>query len=209
MDGVTLVQTLNAVGGRARRRAHRIIVEDRLVGIKSREIYEAPAAMTLHSAHEALEQMTLSKQQLRMKHALAAGVRGPDLQRALVHGAPPGPGALRAEHAAARQRRRCACGCTRGRRSPSGARRRAACTATRSRRTTDGDQYDQSVGGRVHQDLGLAGSTASTRPTAGGRRAAVPARYGRGRRQGRVVLCSQRARSITPARRPACLPWAS
>ena len=69
MDGVTLVQTLNQWAGE-----HGIgrtdMVEDRLIGIKSREIYEAPAAWTLHTAHEALEQLTLSKQQLRTKNAL-------------------------------------------------------------------------------------------------------------------------------------------
>jgi argininosuccinate synthase len=69
MDGVTLVQTLNQWAGE-----HGIgrsdMVEDRLIGIKSREIYEAPAAWTLHNAHEALEQMTLSKQQLRVKNSL-------------------------------------------------------------------------------------------------------------------------------------------
>ena len=69
MDGVTLVQTLNQWAGE-----HGIgrsdMVEDRLIGIKSREIYEAPAAWTLHNAHEALEQMTLSKHQLRVKNSL-------------------------------------------------------------------------------------------------------------------------------------------
>ena len=47
------------------------MVEDRLVGIKSREIYEAPAAVTLLAAHEALEQMTLSKDQRRLKARIA------------------------------------------------------------------------------------------------------------------------------------------
>ena len=47
------------------------MVEDRLVGIKSREIYEAPAAVTLLTAHEALEQMTLSKDQRRLKARIA------------------------------------------------------------------------------------------------------------------------------------------
>jgi argininosuccinate synthase len=47
------------------------MVEDRLVGIKSREIYEAPAAVTLLAAHEALEQMTLSKDQRRLKAGIA------------------------------------------------------------------------------------------------------------------------------------------
>jgi argininosuccinate synthase len=69
MDGVALVQTLNQWAGE-----HGIgrtdMVEDRLIGIKSREIYEAPAAWTLHNAHEALEQMTLSKHQLRVKNSL-------------------------------------------------------------------------------------------------------------------------------------------
>jgi argininosuccinate synthase len=47
------------------------MVEDRLVGIKSREIYEAPGAVTLLAAHEALEQMTLSKDQRRLKARIA------------------------------------------------------------------------------------------------------------------------------------------
>lgn len=46
-------------------------IEDRLVGIKSREIYEAPAAVTLNAAHRALEAMTLSKHQLRLKKLIA------------------------------------------------------------------------------------------------------------------------------------------
>jgi len=69
MDGVTLVQTLNQWAGE-----HGVgrtdLVEDRLIGIKSREIYEAPAAWTLHVAHESLEQLTLSKPQLRTKNML-------------------------------------------------------------------------------------------------------------------------------------------
>jgi argininosuccinate synthase len=46
-------------------------VEDRLVGIKSREIYEAPAATVLHAAHRALEGLTLSKEQLRFNKVVA------------------------------------------------------------------------------------------------------------------------------------------
>jgi argininosuccinate synthase len=46
-------------------------VEDRLVGIKSREIYEAPAAVILHTAHAALEGLTLSKDQLRFNRLIA------------------------------------------------------------------------------------------------------------------------------------------
>ncbi len=46
------------------------MVENRLVGIKSREVYEAPAAVALMEAHRALESITLSKPQLRLKHRL-------------------------------------------------------------------------------------------------------------------------------------------
>jgi len=41
------------------------------VGIKSREIYEAPAAVVLLQAHLALEAMTLAKDQLRFKERVA------------------------------------------------------------------------------------------------------------------------------------------
>ena len=70
LDPVTLVQRLSDLGGK-----HGIgrvdMVEDRLVGIKSREIYEAPAAVTLITAHKALEQLTLAKPQIRMKERVA------------------------------------------------------------------------------------------------------------------------------------------
>ena len=40
------------------------VVEDRLVGIKSREIYEAPAAVILIKAHQDLERLTLTREAL-------------------------------------------------------------------------------------------------------------------------------------------------
>ena len=43
------------------------MIEDRLVGIKSREIYECPAALTIIQAHRELETMTLTKDVLRFK----------------------------------------------------------------------------------------------------------------------------------------------
>jgi argininosuccinate synthase len=46
-------------------------VEDRLVGIKSREIYEAPAATVLHTAHRAVEGLALSKDTLRFNRLVA------------------------------------------------------------------------------------------------------------------------------------------
>jgi argininosuccinate synthase len=70
LDPVSLVDRLNEVGG-----AHGVgridHVEDRLVGIKSREIYEAPAATILHRAHRALEGLTLTKDTLRFNRVVA------------------------------------------------------------------------------------------------------------------------------------------
>src|SRR5690606_21216476 len=67
---VELAQRLANLGGE-----HGIgridMVEGRLVGIRSREIYEAPAATILIEAHKALEALTLSKLQLRMKERVA------------------------------------------------------------------------------------------------------------------------------------------
>ena len=48
------------------------MVENRLVGIKSREIYEAPAAMALHTAHRELEGLVISRDLQRLKQQLSA-----------------------------------------------------------------------------------------------------------------------------------------
>ena len=70
MDPVELIETLQPIAGR--HGVGRIdLVENRLVGIKSRELYEAPAALVLIAAHQALEQLTLSKQSLRFKTLVA------------------------------------------------------------------------------------------------------------------------------------------
>src|SRR6516225_2976716 len=66
LDGVPLIERLNKLGGKhgVGRIDH---VENRLVGIKSRELYEAPAAVILHAAHRELEFLCLSKQSHRFK----------------------------------------------------------------------------------------------------------------------------------------------
>lgn len=70
MDGVSLITALNKLGGQ--QGVGRIdMVENRLVGIKSREVYEAPAAVILHKAHQALEALTLSKDSIRFKAIVA------------------------------------------------------------------------------------------------------------------------------------------
>ena len=66
---VDLILKLNEIGG-----IHGIgridVVEDRLVGIKSREIYEAPAATILITAHRDLEHLTLTREALSGKRPL-------------------------------------------------------------------------------------------------------------------------------------------
>lgn len=70
IDPVPLIERLNVLGGE--HGVGRIdMVENRLVGIKSRELYEAPAASILIEAHRAIEQLTLSKQSLRFKNLVA------------------------------------------------------------------------------------------------------------------------------------------
>src|SRR5438128_74514 len=68
---VALVEELNRLGG-----LHGVgridMIEDRFVGIKSREIYEAPAAVILHTAHRALEDLVLDAEAGRFKVSIAA-----------------------------------------------------------------------------------------------------------------------------------------
>ena len=66
LDGAPLIERLNQLGGKhgVGRIDH---VENRLVGIKSREVYEAPAAVILHDAHRELETLCLSKDAVRFK----------------------------------------------------------------------------------------------------------------------------------------------
>jgi argininosuccinate synthase len=70
VDPVTLVSTLNAIGGR--HGVGRIdLVEDRLVGMKSRGIYETPGGTLLYAAHSELEQLVLERRTLAAKDLIA------------------------------------------------------------------------------------------------------------------------------------------
>lgn len=63
---VEIIQYLNQAGGK--NGIGRIdMIENRVVGIKSREIYEAPAAVILNAAHHELEKMVLDKETFRYK----------------------------------------------------------------------------------------------------------------------------------------------
>ena len=69
MNGVDLISKLNKIAGQhgVGRIDH---VENRLIGIKSREIYECPAASVLIKAHQSLEYLTLPKETLHFKHMI-------------------------------------------------------------------------------------------------------------------------------------------
>ncbi|HVE78586.1 MAG TPA: argininosuccinate synthase, partial [Gemmatimonadaceae bacterium] len=71
LDPVALVATLNAIG--ARHGVGRVdLVEDRLVGMKSRGVYETPGGTLLYAAHSELEQLVLDRRTLAAKDLLAA-----------------------------------------------------------------------------------------------------------------------------------------
>jgi len=71
MDGVSLIEKLNEIGG-----ANGIgildIVENRLVGMKSRGVYETPAGTILYKAHNVLETITLDKETFHFMQAQVA-----------------------------------------------------------------------------------------------------------------------------------------
>jgi argininosuccinate synthase len=70
LDAVDLVGALNTIGGR--HGVGRIdLVEDRLVGMKSRGIYETPGGTLLYSAHSELEQLVLDRRTLAAKDNIA------------------------------------------------------------------------------------------------------------------------------------------
>ena len=66
MEGVELLNSLNEIAA-ANAIGRLDLVENRLVGIKSREVYEAPAATVLHFAHRELERITLDKESFQYK----------------------------------------------------------------------------------------------------------------------------------------------
>jgi argininosuccinate synthase len=66
LRGANLVATLNRLAG-----GHGVgridLVEDRVIGVKSREVYECPGSIALITAHKALERLVLTRDELRFK----------------------------------------------------------------------------------------------------------------------------------------------
>lgn len=67
---VDLVKELNSIGGK-NGIGRMDLIENRVVGIKSREVYEAPAAVILHKAHFELEKLILDKDSFRYKQEVS------------------------------------------------------------------------------------------------------------------------------------------
>ncbi len=69
-DAIRLVERLNGIGA-----VHGVgrsdMIESRLVGIKSREVYEAPAAAVLLTAHQELERLVMDRKLLQFKRGIA------------------------------------------------------------------------------------------------------------------------------------------
>tara|TARA_E500000075_G_scaffold18366_1_gene15030 strand:- start:436 stop:1653 length:1218 start_codon:yes stop_codon:yes gene_type:complete len=67
LDFLEIIEKLNIISGE--NGIGRVVhVENRLVGIKSREVYEAPAATVIHEAFQSLEKLVLNRDQSRMKN---------------------------------------------------------------------------------------------------------------------------------------------
>ena len=74
MDGVKLIKALNKLGGENGIGIYDV-VENRLVGMKSRGVYETPGGTILYHAHEVLETITLDKETQHYKNAGRPEVR--------------------------------------------------------------------------------------------------------------------------------------
>ncbi len=70
MDGVALIEELNKVGG-ANGIGIADLVENRLVGMKSRGVYETPGGAILYHAHDVLETICLDKETQHYKQQIA------------------------------------------------------------------------------------------------------------------------------------------
>ena len=70
MDGVALIEYLNKIGGE-NGIGQLDIVENRLVGMKSRGVYETPAGTILYKAHNVLETITIDKDAFHFKESVA------------------------------------------------------------------------------------------------------------------------------------------
>ena len=86
MDAVSLLNKLNELGSKNGIGTIDII-ENRLVGMKSRGVYETPGGTILYAAHTDLERLILDRDTMQYKNIVSAEIRADDLRRTLVHSA--------------------------------------------------------------------------------------------------------------------------
>ena len=103
MDGVSIVKKLNELGG-ANGIGIADMVENRLVGMKSRGVYETPGGTILYHAHSKLEEICLDRDTYHYKQGVAP-VRGAGLLRPVVYSFKGSPFGFCGFHSGDRNRR--------------------------------------------------------------------------------------------------------
>ena len=88
----------------ARRRRQAVLAENRLVGMKSRGVYETPGGTILYEAHKALEQICIERDTLHYKQQVAPALRRAGLQRPVVPPAARGAAGVHRPHQRHRHR---------------------------------------------------------------------------------------------------------
>ena len=92
-----MIAELNKIGGK-----HgvgvTVLAENRLVGMKSRGVYETPGGTILYEAHKALEQICIERDTLHYKQQVRTAVRGAGLQRPMVSSAARGVADVHRSH---------------------------------------------------------------------------------------------------------------
>ena len=132
------------------------IIEDRVVGLKSREVYECPGTVTLIEAHKALERLVLTRDELRLKAELDQ-----TYGELIYDGQVVGAAAHRARRLQRQARRahdgRGAVAPMRGRAVVTGSRSPFALYDESLATYGDGDRFRHDAAGRLHRDPRPAG----------------------------------------------------
>ena len=155
MSLVELIQSLETIAG-----DHGVgrvdMVENRLVGNKSREIYEAPAAVVLHAAHRELQKFVTPRDLERLDGRARREVRRPRLQRPLVHAD------ARGDRRARRERPGDASPASSGS-SSSRATAASSAASRRTRSTTTHGDYDQGDSSITRRRVRKSGAAVESR----------------------------------------------
>ena len=139
------------------------MVEDRLVGIKSREVYEAPGAIALITAHQELENVTVERDLARFKRSGRPALGRARLRRPVVLAAEAVAGRVHRRHAAATSPARSGMTLHGGRATVTGRRSEASLYDFSLATYDEGDMFDQSLARGFVELWGLPSRLASAR----------------------------------------------